>query len=205
MYCNTCMCEYEGWTGRCPQCKNPLRDVSAVEAVPDGQKVDLESFVDLIKSRGGEVNFHLKAYHVVKKRAKRFPWLGYGFAWTKKLQGAADGIIVDLQTSKIGKDKRFGFPYKGFGYAWREEMQGNLAGNQITVQATEVRRKKSWRFPYNGYGYAWTEKMIGRLGEDLSISLVTERVSQNRGWIFPYFGFGYAWADEAILTVSLIK
>ena len=204
MYCPTCECEFEGWTGRCPNCKNPLQEERPPDLRSGEQQIDYESLVDTVNKQGGSLIIKLKACEVSKTKATRFPWLGYGYAWTKRMQGSKDGIMVDLSTSKVGKDRKWRFPYQGFGYAWRQEMQGSISGIKVTLTAKKVTRKKSWSFPYSGYGYSWTEEMSGECGQNLSVELKTSEVTKVRRWLFPYFGFGYAWVKVGELSLTLV-
>jgi hypothetical protein len=203
MYCPTCECEFEGWIGKCPNCKNQLQEGKPPNLKSGEQQIDYESLVDTVNKTGGSLKIKLKASEVGKTRSTRFPWLGFGYAWTKRMQGAKDGITVDLSTSKVGKDRKWRFPYQGFGYAWRQEMQGSIGGNELTLTANEVSRKKAWSFPYSGYGYAWTEEMSGDCGAKISVQLKTTEFSRIRRWMFPYFGFGYAWVKEGELSLTL--
>ena len=204
MYCATCECEYEGWTGKCPNCKNQLQERIPPNLSLGGGQLEYESLVNMVKDHGGRLSIQLKTSEVGKNKTTRFPWLGYGFAWTKRMIGSANGINVDLSTTKVGKDKKWRFPYQGHGFAWRQEMQGAIGGNEIALSANKVARKKSWGFPYSGYGYSWTEEMSGNIGQELYIELKTPQVRKIRRWLFPYFGFGYAWVTEGELSISLI-
>lgn len=203
MYCPTCKCEFEGWTGRCPNCKNPLQEGKPPNLRSSEPQIDYKFLVGIVEERGGTLKFELKASEVGKTRATRFPWLGYGYAWTKRMQGAKEGVEIDLSTTKVGKDKKWAIPYQGHGYAWQQEMQGSIGGNEVTLTAKRVTKKKTWSFPYSGYGYAWTEEMSGECGQDLIVEFKTNEVMKNRRWLFPYFGFGYAWVDEGELSLSL--
>lgn len=203
MYCTTCDCEFEGWTGKCPNCKNQLQDGIPQNLSSDGLQVDYESLVNMVKDHGGSQTIQLKTREVGKSKTTRFPWLGYGFAWTKRMTGSVNGVNIELTTTKVGKDKKWRFPYQGHGFAWRQEMQGVIGGNEITLTAIKVIRKKSWGFPYFGYGYSWTEEMIGEFGQKLHINLKTPEVTKKRRWLFPYFGFGYAWVKDGELSISL--
>ncbi len=205
MYCLTCDCEYEGWTGNCPNCKNPL-DEGVPPLTPNrDQYTSYESLIDLVQKKGGSLTIDVKATEISKSRSTRFPWLGYGYAWLKRMRGVLNGITVDLSTSKVGRDRKWAFPYQGHGYAWHQEMQGLLAGQEISLTAKKVKKVRKWSFPYFGYGYAWTEIMSGVCGEKLNLELVTTNVGKSRRTMFPYFGFGYAWVNNATLTVTLVE
>ncbi len=205
MYCSTCECEFDGWTGKCPNCKNPLQDGKPTSPRSSDESIAYEALVAIVKEHGGTLDIELSAIEVEKSKSTRFPYLGYGYAWTKRMQGSLEGINVDLNTTEVGKDRKWQFPYQGLGYAWRQELQGRIGGNEAALSATKVTRKKRWRFPYSGYGYAWTEEMAGECGEKLSIELKTTDVSKIHRWMFPYFGFGYAWVNEGILSLTLIN
>ncbi len=203
MYCPSCECEFEGWTGRCPNCSHQLQEGKLPVLRSVEQQIDYESLIRMIKDKGGNLVIHLKTSEVGKDKATRFPWLGYGFAWTKRMRGSHDGINVELSTTKVGKDRKWRFPFLGHGYAWRQEMQGSIGGNDSTLTANKIIKKKSWSFPYFGYGYSWTEEMSGDCGQELIVELKTPKVVKKRRWLFPYFGFGYAWVMEGELSISL--
>jgi hypothetical protein len=203
MYCSTCECDFDGWAGKCPNCKNPLQDGKPPSPRSSDELIAYEALVAIVRDHGGTFDIELSAIEVGKSKSTRFPYLGYGYAWTKRMVGSREGIEVDLNTTEVGKDRRWEFPYRGLGYAWRQELQGRISGNEASLSARKVTRKKRWSFPYSGYGYAWTEEMAGECGERLSIELKTTDVSKIRRWMFPYFGFGYAWVNEGILSLSL--
>lgn len=204
MYCTACSCEYNGWPGLCPRCKQPLRDGKPFEQKQYNGQLDYDSLVDLIKKSGAVLEISLSASEVSRKKSTRFPWLGFGYGWTQKMVGENDGMTVEFSTSEVGKDRKWSFPYGGQGYAWEQEMQGWIAGNGCTVRATKVIRKKSWGFPYAGYGFAWTEEMIGDCGEQIQVKFTASQVTRKRRRGFPYFGYGYAWVDEGTLAMKLI-
>jgi hypothetical protein len=203
MYCANCDCEFDGWSGKCPICRNPLQVGIPPTHNYGQQQVEYNQLVDLINDSGGTLMIKLKASQVGKNRSKSFPYMGYGFAWTKRMQYTDELIAVDLNTTKIGESKKREFPYKGLGYAWRQEMQGSIGGNTVTLTAKKVSRKKSWRFPYFGFGYAWTEEMTGSCGDKIRLQLTTTEVIKKRRCQFPYFGFGYAWAKVGMLHLTL--
>lgn len=203
MYCSTCECEFEGWTSWCPNCKNQLDEGGYPEAESNREDVPYQVLVDTIREEGGSIEIELATVAVSKSKATRFPWLGYGYAWAKRMQGNNHGITADFVTSDIGKDRKYSFPYRGHGYAWRKEMGGNLAGHDAALTVKKMTRKKRWSFPYFGYGYAWTELMTGSCGEEINLELITTDVGKNRRIMFPYFGYGYAWVKNAKLRVTL--
>ena len=204
MYCTACNCEYNGWTGKCPSCKQPLQQGKPQEHLRNGEQINYSTLVEIIKEHGDSLNIPVTASEVTRSKTTRFPWMGLGYAWTQKMHGSTNGITVDVSTTEVGKDRKWAFPYRGHGYAWQQKSQGWVGGNEITLQAAQVNQKRSWSFPYSGYGYAWTEEMTGNCGEEIRVSLKATEVKKHRRWRFPYFGYGYAWVDEGMLTMRLI-
>jgi hypothetical protein len=202
VYCSTCACDYDGWTGKCPNCKNILQEGKPPTGIQD-QSITYENLSKIIEDHDGKIEIDLSATKVGRSKSTRFPYIGYGYAWTKRMQGSRDGINVDLSTTRVGKDRKRTFPYQGFGYAWQQELQGRIAGNEAKLTARKVSRMKRWSFPYKGFGYAWTDELDGECGQDISVTLNITQVGKNRRWRFPYFGFGYAWAKEGILSLTL--
>lgn len=205
MYCSTCECEFEGWTGRCPNCKSHLVEEGPPNLESDGENVSYQQLVGAIQDQGGSIEFDLATVEVSKSKATRFPWLGYGYAWAKRMRGVSQGITADFVAIDIGKDRKFAFPYRGLGYAWRKEMEGKLAGHYATLNAKKVTKKRRWGFPYFGYGYAWTETMTGSCGDEIDLELITINVGKNHRIMFPYFGYGYAWVKNAKLKATLVS
>lgn len=203
MYCANCNCEFDGWKGKCPNCKNPLQEEKPVKIAEEIPPIDYDSILQSIQDNGGKLDILVNASEVGKSKSLRFPYTGFGYAWTKRMQGATDGIAVDLSTTKVGKDRKRGFPYLGHGFAWQQEMQGMIGGHEINLTARKVIRKKSWSFPYRGFGYAWTDEMAGQLGDKIQVQMISSKIKKKRGWQFPYFGFGYAWVKESKLSLSL--
>lgn len=202
MYCANCDCEFDGWRGKCPNCRNSLQEDKPFSFTKTFEKIKYNDLLQSIKDNGGSLEITVRASEVAKSKSLRFPYAGFGYAWTKRMQGATDGIEIDLSTSKVGKDRKRSFPYQGHGFAWRQEMEGLIGGHEVHLQATKVTRKKSCRFPYRGFGYAWAEEMAGELGDQIQIRLKSSTVKKIRRWQFPYFGFGYAWVKEGILSMS---
>lgn len=205
MYCTICECEFEGWTGKCPQCNNRLLEVKPSVDGALVETVDYEELRKRIVDGGGKIEINLSAAEVTKARTRRFPWMGFGFAWTHKMKGAKNGLLVELHTTKVEKKRNWKFPYQGLGYAWRQEMQGSIGGHAATLTAKNVIRKRAWRFPYSGFGYAWTDEMSGECGRDINIELKTTHVVKIRRWQFPYFGFGYSWVKKGLLSLTLAE
>ena len=204
MYCTACNCEYNGWSGRCPSCKQPLQEGTLPEPPRNVAQIDYDSLVEMIKKNGGTLEIPLSASKIARSKTTRFPWMGLGYAWTQKMNSAHSDIAVDLNTTEVGKDRKWAFPYRGLGYAWQQQTEGWIGGNQLSLLATQVNRKRSWSFPYSGYGYAWTEAMSGKCGQDIRVDFKATQVSQQHRHRFPYFGYGYAWVDEGLLTLTLI-
>jgi hypothetical protein len=204
MYCPNCRCEFDGWVGKCPNCKTPLVSESPHAQEITSEPIPYEQLVDLVKENGGQYSVELITTDVGKKKWG-FPYFGYRFAWVKRMQGNQNRISVDLLTTEVGTETRWSFPYLGYGYAWRKGMEGNVAGNTISLAATKVRKEKKWGFPYSGYGYAWTQELSGECGAELRATLITTDVSRKKGWRFPYFGYGSAWAKKGVLTLTTIE
>ena len=204
MYCTNCDCEFDGWRGNCPNCKNKLQEGKPLPKKVDIEHLEYETIVKNIKENGGSLDIPICASEVGKTKSLRFPYAGFGYAWTKNMHGCREGMGADLTTTKVGKDRQRGFPYLGHGYAWQQEMEGFIGGHDVSLVARKVTKKKTWGFPYRGFGYAWTEEMAGDLGDQIKITMKPSQVKKKRGWQFPYFGFGYAWVNEAELSLSLI-
>lgn len=205
MYCTNCHCEFEGWKGDCPQCNTPLLEVPPEVQIFDERPLAYETLTKMISDQGGQVDIDLNAVEISKSKSTRFPYMGFGYAWTHRMYGEKEGISVDLSTTKVRKDRKRTFPYKGHGFAWREEMQGSISGNEVSLNSIKVNRKKTWSFPYSGFGYAWTEDMTGTCGQDIKVELKTTRIKKIRRWAFPYFGYGYAWVKEGVLSLILVN
>lgn len=204
MYCTSCNCEYEGWTGKCPKCKEPLQELKPYDAELAMERMDYDSLVELLDKAGSGLEINLTACQVVRKKSKRFPWRSFGYAWTQKMRGSADGISVEMQTTEVSKDREITFLYRGHGYAWEQEVQGQINGNPFTIQATEVKRKRTFSFPYSGFGYAWTEEMRGKCGDQIQVVVRATKVNKKRRSVFPYFGYGFAWVEEGLLSLKLM-
>lgn len=204
MYCTTCNCEFEGWFGNCPQCKNPLQELKPFQVETPGERLDYDSLVEMLEGTGAGLEISLTACQVVRKKAKRFPWRAYGYAWTQKMKGTNDRISVEMQTTEVVKKRETTFLYRGHGYAWEQEVHGQISGNPFNLQATEVRRKRTFSFPYTGYGYAWTEEMRGKCGDRIQVVVRATKVNKKRRSVFPYFGYGFAWVEESLLTLNLL-
>jgi hypothetical protein len=203
MYCAHCDCEFDGWRVKCPNCKNLLQEGKPIINNEELKPVEYDSILQTIRDNGGTLNIVVNAREVGKSKSLRFPYAGFGYAWTKRMRGMADGIGVDLSTIKVGKDRKRGFPYLGHGFAWQQEMQGLIGGHEVNLTAKKVIRKKSWGFPYRGFGYAWTDEMAGQMGDQIQVTVKSTAVKKKRGWQFPYFGFGYAWVKDGTLALSL--
>ena len=205
MFCPRCKCDFIGWKGKCPVCKKPIVEKYFPRFQPRGKIIDYEGLVELVGESGGRLEMELTAAEVGKARRFRFPYIGYGFAWTKRMKGNQDNFPVELWTTEVGIDKVWTFPYFGHGFAREQKMIGFVGGNEITLVANEIAREKKWGFPYRGYGYGWTMEMFGKCGDLLQGRLITTKAGRKKEWQFPYQGYGYAWADRATLTLSLNK
>jgi len=203
MFCPQCCCEFSGWSGSCPQCKSRLVD----ELLPDSSEASItvtyDELVDLVKENSGQVSIDLTAAGVEVKRKWRFPYLGYGYAWSKRLIGVFEGVLAELTTLEKGHSSGWSFPYRGYGFAWIKSMAGTIGGNQVELVAVKIGREKKWSFPFFGYGRAWTEKLEGECGDSLRVDLVTTQVARKKSQRFPYLGYGYAWENKAVLTMAL--
>lgn len=104
-------------------------------------------------------------------------------------------LSVELSTTDVGMQKKWGFPYFGYRYAWVKRMQGADKGISVDLSITDVGTEKRWSFPYRGYGYAWEKRMEGNIGGN-KITLMATNVRKEKKWSFPYSGYGYAWTQE---------
>ena len=203
MYCPKCKCEYVGWKEKCPACRTVLLDgkpkVTDVESTP----IDYTTLIDAVVENGGTLTIEVVATDVEAKRARGFPYIGRGYAWAKRMEGAHEDCIVELITTEVGRDRKWTFPYFGYGFAWEKEMQGSVGGNALTLRAEKVARESKMTFPYAGYGRAWVQSMVGKCGEKLDVTLTITEVRQRKKLGFPYFGFGFAWANVGELTLTL--
>ena len=98
------------------------------------------------------------------QRKHNFPWLGYGFAWVKEMQGTIGGNQATLTATKVKRETRRMFPYFGYGRAWTQEMVGDC-GDMLMIEfsATEVTKRRQSGFPYRGYSYAWVNEGLLRI------------------------------------------
>lgn len=203
MFCPNCRCEFPEWIRKCPHCK-----IALVQAVPPEPKsmsktISYEALVDLVRKNGGKLKIDVSTTDVARDKRWTFPYLGYGFAWAKRMQGTFSNIAVDLLTAEVGMERKWVFPYMGYGYAWVKRMQGYIGGHEISLVAKKVGMERKWGFPYMGYGYAWIQEMAGECGNQLRLHLLATEVRREKKWEFPYQGYGFAWADKSILTLRL--
>jgi len=203
MFCIKCRSEFKGLTSRCPDCKILL--VRELAPLPEGEggKVRYEDLVSLVKKNGGQLEIDLSAADIGIRRRWSFPYLGFGFAWVKRMQGASNGTFVDLATTETGMEKKRSFPFFGFRFAWAKKMEGYVGGNEITLIARKVSTERKWSFPYFGYGYAWAQEMSGECGSQIAATLRTTDVYRHKEWSFPYLGYGFAWANRGALMLVL--
>ena len=69
---------------------------------------------------GNEVT--LTATKVEMERKWRFPYLGYGYAWTQEMSGnCGNQLRAEFVTTEVGREKKWSFPYRGYGYAWMKK------------------------------------------------------------------------------------
>lgn len=203
MYCPHCKCDFEGWHGKCPICQAALLDAKPVVVNLESTSIDYADLVDEIRENGGTLTSNVVATEIEQKRGRSFPYLGRGYAWTKKLEGVYANHSVVLTTTEVGRDRTWTFPYFGHGFAWEKELQGNVGGNALILKAEKVAQDKQLAFPYRGYGRAWVVKMEGRCGDKLDAKFTTTEVKKRQTGSFPYFGFGYAWVNAGELTLTL--
>jgi len=203
MFCPKCKCEFVGWTGKCPVCKTPLVEESPSMSATADEPISYEALVDLVRENGGQLRIDVSTNDVGMKKKWGFPYFGFGFAWTKGMRGALNGIQVVLRATEVGMEKKHRFPYFGYGFAWAQRVQGTIGGNEATLTAGKVATEKKRRFPYFGSGFAWTQEMSGECGGQLKVDLLTTDVGRDKKWGFPHRGYGFAWANKGVLTLAL--
>jgi hypothetical protein len=203
MFCPNCECEYVGWRVRCPVCRSSLIEELPSEPEAARETMPYDRLVDLIRANGGKLQIEVTATEVGMEKSWSFPYFAYGFAWAKRMQGAYEGITVDLRCNDVRKVKEQRFPYLGYGFAWVNSMQGTIGGCKVSLTAKKVVREKKWSFPYFAYGFAWTEMMSGACGEQLKADLVITEVGKKRQLRFAYLGYGFAWEKKGTLTLAL--
>jgi hypothetical protein len=204
MYCPKCKCDFAGWTGKCPTDGAKLAEPSPLPDEPTHAAMPYETVVDLIRDNGGSYEIELRTIGVGREKKMSFPYLGYGFAWAKRMCGESNGIAVDLHIYEIGRDRDTGFPYQGYGYGWGKQMRGWVGGHEISLTATKVTREKKHLFPYRGHGYSWAAELSGECGKSIQAKMRAVEVDRDRNWFLFYFGFGYAWIRRATLILSLV-
>ncbi len=205
MYCPECRCEYTGPVMRiCPGCRSYLLPAPvAVPVSPDDMPaIPYEELLRHVDEAGGQLSVEVQATRISRESKRRFPYLGYGFAWAAEMAGVAGDLVATLEAANVGRSMKWSFPYQGFGYAWVKEFVGQIAGHAVLLTARKVQMKRSWSFPYFGYGYAWTEELTGECGDQLSAHLRITDVGRDRRQGFPYVGFGYAWERAGVLTLE---
>ena len=104
-------------------------------------------------------------------------------------------LRIDLSTTDVGMEKKWGFPYSGYGFAWAKTMQGDFDDILVDLTTTEVGMEKKESFPYRGYGFAWAKAMRGYIGGN-KVTLTAKKVAREKKWSFPYSGYGSAWTQE---------
>ena len=108
----------------------------------------------------GDLAVELKATEIGRHRKSAFlNYIGYGFAWTKQLEGLIAGNPAFLEASQVELEKKTRFPYRGYGFAWTQEMAGQCGGAlDLQLCTAEVAKKERYGFPYQGYGFAWARR-----------------------------------------------
>jgi hypothetical protein len=107
-----------------------------------------------------------------------------------------NGLLeIDVTTTEVGRNKKWGFPYQGYGFAWAKRMQGTYSDILVDLKTTEVGMVKKWGFPYLGYGFAWAKRMQGYIGGN-EVVLTATKVDMEKKWGFPYAGYGLSWVQE---------
>ena len=203
MFCTQCGTVFVGWRGKCPDCKVLLVDQLSPELGSVEKILPYNDLVDLVKKNNGQISIGLIPAEVERQKKWRFPFLGYGYAWVKRLRSVSDDVSVELTTTETGRQRKWTFPYFAFGFAWEKTMKGSIAGNELTLTANKVSRKRNWGFPWAGYGYAWTEELAGECGADLKVSVTITDVNRKKSLEFPYLGYGYAWARKGDLELKV--
>ena len=204
MYCPDCRCEYTGQAGRlCPVCGTPTVERPQSEQNTSMEALDYEELLDAVRQQDGNLSVNMTTTQVGREMRMRFPYLGYGVAWAKQMQGAAGRIGVELTAIEVKRVMKRRFPYLGYGFAWPSRLSGQIAGHTLILDVDRVQMKRGWSFPYFGYGYAWAEELSGTCGDQLVAHLHIGEIRRSRRRRFPYFGFGYAWEHKGVLTLSL--
>ena len=206
MYCPNCKCEFVGWRGECPNCKNPLvKEIPFEHGLAD-KPIPYKALVELVRENNGQLQVELSTTNVGRQKKWSFPYFGFGYAWAKSMQGAYKDIPVELSTSEVGKRRQLRFPYLGYGFAWAKSMGGYIGGNEVSLSANKVTREKKRSFPYFGFGRAWTQEMYGECGDQINLDIsITENGSSSAwgGFPFLFLGYGFAWEKQGVLTLTL--
>ena len=96
MFCTSCKCEFEGWSGRCPNCREPLVEDAVLFAEGDAHPVSYKALVDILKASDGQLQVPLTTTAVGMERKWSFPYFGFGAAWAKRMQSASKEVSIDL-------------------------------------------------------------------------------------------------------------
>ena len=195
MFCPTCICEFAGWTGKCPNCGTLLVPERQPIYRTQGTAISYKALIDVVKENEGKLIIEISTTEVGMEKKWSFPYFGYGFAWAARMHGSLNDIVIDLTASDIGKEKKAMFPWLGLGYAWVKTMHGSIGGNEVILDVKKVDMKKSWVF-YFGFGFAWTQEMSGKCGDRLIIDIVTTEVGRKKEWGFLWRGYGFTWAKK---------
>lgn len=202
MFCPTCNCEFEGWTGKCPICRTLLVRQEKSIFSTQGTAISYNELIEIVKENDGKLDIELLTTDVGIEKKWTFPYFGYGFAWEARMHGSCNDIVIDLTASDIGKAKKTSLPWHGSGYAWVKTMHGSIGGNDVILNVKKVGMNKSWIF-FFCFGYAWTQEMSGTCGDRLIFDIVTTEVEKKKEWGFPWRGYGLAWAKKGKMTITL--
>lgn len=119
-----------------------------------------QAWAQRLVSVSGDLAVDLRATDVGRHRQSRLLfYIGYGFAWTRRLEGTIAGQPAWLDASRVEMERKTRFPYRGYGFAWTQEMSGRCGERlALALEATDVARRMRYEFPYQGFGYAWMKR-----------------------------------------------
>ena len=130
MFCPQCRTEFIGWRGKCPDCKVLLVDQLSPELGSVEKILPYNDLVDLVKKNNGQISIGLIPAEVERQKKWRFPFLGYGYAWTEELSGECGADLkVSVTITDVNRKKSLEFPYLGYGYAWARKGDLELKVN----------------------------------------------------------------------------
>ena len=205
VYCSNCQCGFTGRSGKCPVCKNALTGESLPRKTL-APSISYDSLLRKVEENDGRLNIELDAVDSCKFKQWTFPWIGWGYSWTKSMKGSANGILVDLLTTEVGTKRATIIPGIGWGFAWEQKMVGDICGHEISLTATVVKTQKTGLYIFRiGWGFGWTLEMAGRCGDRLQAILTTSDVKREKETTFPGIGWGYARMNRAVLTLTVAE